>query len=198
MRSFYSVPLALLALTVAAQASSGVPSPANSSVPSCLQVCPYGDLTYTIVVRDLANNTIAGSSVVIDFTNCPAVHLCPPITGRTIREFTNTQGVATFAIKGGGGCANAVLVYADGVLLTSTSTSPSVASPDQNGDLFVNGLDQVALTAKAATDPTADLNCDGVHDAADDAVIAAHIGHYCDGVIPVAPHSWGQLKVHYR
>lgn len=196
MRALYSVPLALLALASVAQGStSGVPSASNSTVPLCMQMCPYGDLTYTVVVRDLANNPIIGSSVVIDFTNCPAVHLCPPITGRTVREFTNAQGIATFAIKGGGGCANAVFVYADGVPLTS---SASVASPDQSGDLFVNGLDQVVLTGKAATDPTADLNCDGTHDAGDDSVIVAHMGHFCDGVVPVAPRSWGRLKVQYR
>ena len=195
MRSFYSVPLALLALTVATQASAAVPSPANSSVPSCLQVCPYGDLTYTVVIRDIANNPVAGSFVQIDFIDCPTFHLCPPPASQNTSQITNPQGVAVFALKGGGGCASSVRVFADGVLMAS---GVSVASPDQDGNLFVTGADQTVLTAKTATDPTADLNCDGTHDAADGNVLTAHIGHYCDGVIPVAPRSWGQLKMHYR
>lgn len=195
MRSFYSVPLALLALVVATQASAGVPSPVNSSVPSCLQACPYGDLTYTVVIRDAASNPVAGATVFLDFLDCPTFHFCPPPAPQNTTQLTNGQGVAVFALKGGGGCANAVRVFADGVLMAS---GVSVASPDQDGDLFVTGADQTVLLTKTATDPTGDLNCDGTTDAADGSVIAAHIGHYCDGVIPVAPHSWGQLKVHYR
>jgi hypothetical protein len=195
MRAFYSVPLALLALAIATAASAGVPSPLNSSVPSCLQVCPYGDLTYTVVIRDLANNPVGGATVVLDFLDCQTFHLCPPPSPPNTTLIANAQGVATFALKGGGGCANAVRVFADGVLMAS---GVSVASPDQDGDLFVTGLDQAALLLKGPADPTADLNCDGVHDAADGNVQVAHMGHYCDGVIPVAPRSWGQLKVHYR
>ena len=194
MRAFYFIPLAQLALVIATHASSGVPSPFNSTAPSCMQVCPYGDLAYTVVVRDLANNPVTSSQVLLDFSNCTAFHLCPPPAPQTYSQVTDAQGVTTFHVKGGGGCANGVRVYADGVLLAS----PSVASPDQDGNLFVSGPDQVALAAKTATDPTADLNCDGTHDVADDTVIAAHMGHFCDGVIPVAPRSWGHLKVIYR
>ncbi len=196
MRAFHLlVPLALLALVVAAQAGLSVPSPFNSNVPSCLRVCPFGDLTYTVVIRDQASSPIVGSVVQIDFINCSTFHLCPPPTPQNTTQSTNGQGVAVFALKGGGGCARSVRVFADGVLMAS---SVSVASPDQDGNLFVTGLDQTVLAAKTAADPTGDLNCNGTHDAADGNVITAHMGHYCDGVIPVAPHSWGQLKVHYR
>ena len=200
MRAFYSVPLTLLALAIALPVSASVPSPNNSTIPPCLQMCPYGDLTYMVVIRDFANNPIPGSAVMLDFSGCPSVRLCPPPGPTTYYAFTNAQGVATFAVKGGGGCTRSVNVYADGVLLTygSGQPNPSVASPDQDGNKFVIVSDQAVLSAKTATDPTADLNCDGTHNAADDAVLSAHLGHYCDAVVPGAPHSWGQLKMQYR
>ena len=200
MRAFYSVPLAVLALIIAMPVSAAVPSPTNSTIPSCLHMCPFGDMTYTVVIRDFANNPIAGSSVVLDFSGCPSVRLCPPPAPPSYSALTNAQGVATFAVKGGGGCISAVNVYADGVWLTygSGQPNPSVASPDQDGNRFVTVSDQAVLSAKTASDPTADLNCDGTHNAADDGVLAAHLGHYCDAFVPGTPHTWGKLKVHYR
>ena len=49
-----------------------VPSPANSTVPPCLVACPLGDISYTVVVRDLAVNPLNGREVSIDFSSCPA------------------------------------------------------------------------------------------------------------------------------
>jgi len=197
MRAFYSVPLALLALALAAPVSAAVPSAANSTVPLCLQMCPLGDLNYTVVVRDIANNPVGGSTVVLDFSSCPAVHLCPP-PNPTTTQVTNALGVATFAVRGGGGCTGLVRVFADGILISPAAGGVSVASPDQDGSLFVNGADQALLLTKGSSDATADLNCDGTHDAADGNVITTHMGHFCDGVVPVAPSSWGQLKLHYH
>ena len=50
---------ALLAAT-ASLATAAVPSPANSTTPPCLAPCPMGDVAFTVVVRDVANNPDRG------------------------------------------------------------------------------------------------------------------------------------------
>lgn len=188
-------------LSFAAAALAGVPSPANSSLPACVTLCPYGDLSFQVVVRDFAANPVPGSAVDLDFGPCPAVALCPPqagdtytVNGRVVRVFTGASGVATFAIRAGGVCdAGSVPIRADGVLLGNRNA----ASPDQNGNLFVTGIDQTIQAGGAAT-PGKDLDCDGSRTAADAGILAAHLGHACTGVVGTAARSWGTLKILYR
>ncbi len=184
--------------------SSGVPSPSNSILDPCMVLCPNGDITYHVTVKDLANNPVSGSTVVLDFSQCAGWMVCPDpgpgitvdIPTRTMRMVSNANGEAFFAAKVGGVCASIVNVYADGVLLKQTA----LRSPDQDGNLAVNGADQAILVAKIAggTDPTGDLNCSATTDSADLVVLGAHINHGCNGIIPVRPGSWGRLKSIYR
>jgi hypothetical protein len=205
---FRSAPvvLALAALALATpSARAAVPSPQNSTVESCLRVCPAGDIHIRVVVRDLANNPIAGSSVLLDFCSCPFITLCPLLGGEPyapsgpcgVVMLTDAAGVAEFPLRAGGVCVGTVNVYADGVNLAQRG---HVASPDQNGDLTVNGTDQALLNAKLGGpyDPTADLNCSGALEAGDQAVQAGHLGHSCAAVVPTLPKSWGTLKTIYR
>jgi hypothetical protein len=215
MRAQRNAPALLLAFicptgSFVAPALGSVPNPTTSTVPACLPVCPLGDLSYAVVVRDVGGAPIPGSMVELEFAGCPQVKLCgpgnpPPPYGfhSTTRIFliTDAQGRATFPVEGGGTCASGVQVFADGVMLTDGIAHQllSVASTDQDGDLFVTGLDTGVMAAKGPSDPTADLDCDGDHDAADAAVLAAHQGHFCRGFIdPVLPGTWGQLKIRYR
>ena len=71
-----TVTIAAFAL-VASAARAAIPSPANSSEDPCIRVCPGGDMNYHIVVRDAANNPVAGASIVMDFCSCPGVVFCP-------------------------------------------------------------------------------------------------------------------------
>jgi len=146
---------------VAAAAMAGVPSPANSSVPACFSLMgsaagspdAYG--TFTITVRDLANNPINGSSVVLDFSG-PHADMVPcddqlngavlvNCVAKTVRQFTDALGQATFTVLGGSnGGGNAVSigsaskVYADGVLLASPGVS--VFDLDDAGGVGANDL----------------------------------------------------------
>jgi len=193
-------------LTLPAVAASGVPSPSNSTVPFCLLGCPAGDMVITIVVRDLANNPVTNSTVVLDFSACPAFTLCPveptdpyiyDAPSRTVRAFTDASGTVRFPLRAGGVCgtANGVRVFADGVFLAGRT----FASPDQNGDLFVNAVDQGIASAKLGfADPTADFDCDGGVTAADLGVVAAHLSHGCSGPTPTRAKSWGSVKIIYR
>ena len=193
------------------QAAAAVPSPVNSSVPACMALCPLGDMPFTVTVRDFANNPIAGSSVVIDFSGCPnGAYICPTRPGdpysvnlvaRTLSMVTPANGTVTFPARVGGvGPAGCAKVFASGVLLGSFA----LASPDQNGNGVATGIvdvDPALFAAKLGTvDPTADFDCSGgAVDPADQLIFNRHLSHSCDGIVDaVQRHTWGSLKSHYR
>jgi hypothetical protein len=202
--------LAMLALA-AASSLAGVPSPANSSLPACMALCPLGDMPFTVTVRDIANNPIAGSTVVLDFSGCPhGAFICqqhPPDPyivdpiARTLRMLTPASGSVTFPARVGGvGPAGCAKVFADGVLLQSYA----LASPDQNGNgvaVTIVDVDEALFLAKVGTvDPTADFDCSGGPvNLADQFIFDRHLSHSCDGIVDaVERHTWGSVKQHYR
>lgn len=196
-------------LGLAPSSSAGVPSPTTSSAPACLVLCPFGDLPVTVVVRDFASNPIANSTVLIDFSNCPTAFLCssPSEPGlivdlptRTVRAFTDATGSVTMhAHVGGTGAAGSVRMYADGVLMRSYG----LATPDQNGNgvaVTIVDVDDAIFAGKlGTTDITADFDCSGLVDAADQLIFFSHLSQACDGFVDAARRStWAQLKLHYR
>ena len=216
MRNFarlqHSLLISSLLALGAVPALAGVPSPANSTVPACMVACPMGGLSFDVVLRDLANNPVANSSVVIDLSQCPDVLICPgsgspadpyivDLPARTLRMFTDAYGLAHFMLRLGGGCGTSgVRVFASGVLLAQVA----FASPDQNGDgmvLYFSPLaDTPLFNAKLGTsDPTADFDCDGDVDSEDEQAFGEHNSHSCEGIGNDARRSsWGWLKSHYR
>lgn len=142
--------LSVGAMLVAGAAYASVPCASCSTLPAGIRLVgttggvadPLG--TFTVTVRDLANNLIANSSVVIDFTgNTPDIRIqsSQPAAGltvdcgtKTVRALTNASGVATFTIVGrstSGAFSGFLLgaIYADGVLLGNRT----VAAYDQDG-----------------------------------------------------------------
>lgn len=173
-------------------AYAGVPDPTRCQVDPCLIVCPNGDFTFHVTVRDVGNNPVPGASVVINLCNCPGVHLCSGACD--VLKVADAAGNATFQIKAGGICT-AAAVTADGVLLAVRV----VASPDQDGDLAVTAADIGIVGAKVGSaDPTADFDCDGSVTPADTAIATSHGGHTCDGPVLTEARSWGSLKAIYR
>jgi hypothetical protein len=158
-------------------------------------VCPDGDFTFHVTVRDIANAPVPGAAVVVNLCNCSSVHLCSGPCD--ILVVADAAGNASFQIKGGGICASGgATVTADGVILATRA----VASPDQDGDLSVTAADIGIINAKESLpyDPGADLNCDGLVSNGDVAIATAHIGHNCQGPVPTEGQSWGKLKAIYR
>ena len=195
----------LILLGGVSHADISVPSPSNSSVPGCLVFCPAGDSTVRIVVRDFANNPIAGSMVVLDFSACDTFVHCPVSpsdpyliddTQKTIRRTTDANGVVLFPVRMGGTCHPVFTrVYADGVLLRYVT----LATFDQDGDLQVSVADQALAQTKVGTfDGSADFDCDLAVTAADVALVGPHIGHVCEQTTTVRHPGWGRLKVRYR
>jgi hypothetical protein len=134
---------------VASVAAAGVPSAANSTVPGGIRLVgskagvpdPHG--TFSIVVRDLANNPLNGASVVIDLSGCGDLNLCSEqldagatvtCPAKTTRKFTDISGTVTFTVLGSShGLASelqgAGRIYANGTLIGS----PTVAAFDLDG-----------------------------------------------------------------
>lgn len=209
-RSLALLPCLLALGLTASGATAAVPSPANSTLPDCMALCPLGDMPFAVVVRDLANNPVIASSVVLDFSLCPGAHICEwwptdpylvDLPTRTLRATTDASGSVTFPARvGGTGGAGSVRVYADGVQLRTYA----LASPDQSGDGLVwnsaGEEDDLMFAARlGTTDPTADFDCDGDVDSSDEVILLYHFSQSCLGWIdPVQKSTWGRLKAHYR
>lgn len=173
--------LCVAGILMASAALANVPSPGNSTLSSAYlavegQTAGQPDLctdgrcgNWTITVRDLSNNLIAGSSVVIDFSGCPDIQVsCDQlnsVTGQTylagkkVSGTTNASGQFVFKAQG---ASNAVLVagnvtsagtnagipcaqvYADGVPMGSLI----VAAYDVNGTAGVTGADAAVVLAE--------------------------------------------------
>ena len=174
---------------------AAVPSPEHSSVDPCLIVCPAGDIAFTVIVRDAADQPVPGSFVQVSFC-AGGVTRCDPLTVCDAGGTTGLDGRIVLHYAAGGTSAAPADVHADGILL---ATRP-IASPDQDGDQSVGAADVAIAQAKLGmVDPTMDLACDqGVVDQADLDVQALHLGHFCDQSVPVQPGSWGKVKALFR
>jgi hypothetical protein len=146
-------------LLAATAAMAGVPSAANSTTPACITLVgntagiPDGYGTFTVTVRDLANNPLNGASVVVDLVNCTDLALCDDqldgaalvnCIAKTTRKFTDALGQVTFTVLGGsngGGNATTLLgggrIYANGTLIAS----PTVSAIDLDGASGVGAND---------------------------------------------------------
>jgi hypothetical protein len=213
MRSFTVVALLTLTATPlpSGAAVAGAPTPATCFVSAPLIVCPAGDSVLLVIVRRF-DNPYPFSNVVVEFFACSSVQF-PPVLGdegydisfpnpadptiRHLFRLADGYGQVEFTIRAGGTCpAGGVNVYASGMRLASRA----VASPDQDGNFGV-GVDDVALAeSKLGTgDPTADFDGDGTVTSADLDILSAHLGHHAPGMAtPVAPRSWGTVKLLYR
>jgi hypothetical protein len=196
--------LGVCGLLIAAVASANVPDPSKSTVPGFIKVggtqttagVPDPTITYTVVVRDFANNPIAGSFVEINFSNCSDTKLCTAVvagqtvdcTNKAVRATTNASGQAIVKVLGAannpgtfvppaiapGAGLGCVRVYADGIQLGTVTA----VDYDQNGSLpsgnGVNGLDFSiaksdvgAVGLGAAYKGRADYNTDGAVNGSD-------------------------------
>ena len=155
---------ALVSLAAAPIVSATTPEPPNASVPCQIQFVglsggtadPSGD--FSVVVRDLAQNPIAGATVVIDFNTCMDLRLasvqphpgvivdCMSGPVGTVQATTDATGTALFRIVGGarnttgavpGAGFKCAGVYADGVFLGRVN----VGAFDQNAVGGVNPTD---------------------------------------------------------
>jgi hypothetical protein len=201
--------LLLICASLAMPAFAGIPDPAHCTVPPCLVLCPAGDDTFTVVVRDIAGNPVSGVRVRLEFASCssgPSIVVCswdccPGLIIDGLHELVRTDsdanGVAKFGAKMGGLCEGSTVgVSAGSVHLADVH----LASPDQNGNLVVGADDaQHVHDLIGTTDPGADFDCDGIVTQADyDWLVNNHGGHSCAGIVPARTPSWGSVKVLYR
>jgi hypothetical protein len=171
-------------LFIASAAMASVPSAGNSTTPNCIPLVgskagvadPHG--SFTIVVRDLANNLINGASVVIDLSNCTDLRMCGDqldvnatvnCAAKTTRKFTDVTGSVSFIVLGGSnGSGNATTllggarIYANGTLLKSP-TAPTF-DLDGSGGVAINDLSVWLKDFGTAGNPAfgrSDYDCNG-------------------------------------
>ena len=151
--------LALSALPSAARATP--PSPANSTVPSCISlVGSHGSVpahafgAFGVTIRDLANNPVPGAMVTVDLSGCPELYLCadqldPDATvncvQKTVSKHADALGMVHFTLLGGSiGAGQAVTplnggkLFWDGQLLGSPTVS--AFDLDGSGGVSINDL----------------------------------------------------------
>lgn len=137
---------------------TGVPSPLNWILPSCIslvgsdgsEASPLG--AFHVVIRDLANNPQPGVEVRVDVSNASDIHLCaqqlaPGIVmecaAGVAMAITDANGIARFTLMGGsnGAPASTLLnggrIYADGTL----GGMPTVSTYDLDGASGVGAND---------------------------------------------------------
>jgi hypothetical protein len=192
-------------LAIAGFVTAGTLIPQKCTVDPRLVLCPAGDLTFHAIIRDGAANLVQNVSVELYLCNSTGWALCASGQPAEIHFFfspcepvalTGADGMATLALKAGGVTSDStVLIRADGVPLAHRF----LASPDQNGDLVVNSVDETIFAAKLGThDLSADFDGDGVVTEADHAILRAHLGHACEMPTATRRSAWGEIKVRYR
>jgi len=148
-------------LLAASAAMAGVPSAANSTTPSCVPLVgssagvPDAFGTFTVIVRDLANNPLSGASVVVDLSGCSELALCNDqldanalvtCISKTTRKFTDGLGSVQFIVLGGGNGSPAATLLGGGKIFANGTliASPTVNAYDENG---IGGLGAADLSA---------------------------------------------------
>jgi len=205
----------LLCAALASSARAGCPDPLKSFAPARLVSCPAGDSVFVVVARFFNNNPVAGRWITLDFRGCAGFRLAPPTatesfgrdpTGRRIWMRSDLNGVAAFAVRGGGACEGGFVSIgmcagdpADTVMGSILLGDRPVVSFDQNGDMVVDQQDVDLANAKLGrSDPSADFDGDGFVTSADVALLSAHFGHEAVAPTPAERGSWGRLKIRYR
>jgi hypothetical protein len=175
--------LAMTAPLAAPAAFAGLPSAGNDTAPACISlVGSNGSVPatawgqFTVIIRDLANNPVAGAFVVVDFSSCFDIAICadqldPDATvncaAKTVRKFSGVDGSVRFTILGsstGSGSASTLLnggrIFSNGQLVQS----PTVSTFDLDGSSGVGANDlSVWLTDFGTGQPygRSDYDCSG-------------------------------------
>jgi hypothetical protein len=140
----------------------------------------------SVTVRDLANNPLVGSLVAFDFSACTDLRIAadqhdPRLVTHCeypmVTALTDAAGVASFTVIGSGiagppSPANALRIYADGVLLGFVS----VAVLDRDGAGGLSGTDLAQWGAdfvSGTNPPRADLDGNGTVSGTDLSLFAA-------------------------
>src|SRR5262249_38832531 len=133
--------------------------------------------TFTVIVRDLANNPLAGASVVVDLAACHDEAICNDqldlsatvnCGAKTTRKFTNGLGSVTFTVLGGSNGAGNASTFLNGGRIFANGTliaSPTVSAFDLDGSNGVGANDLSAwLTDFGSGQPfgRSDYDCSGV------------------------------------
>ena len=180
--------LTAASLLLASVAMAGVPSAANSTAPDCISLVgsnagtPDATGTFTVIVRDLANNPLNGASVVIDVSGCGDLNICNDqldpnalvnCGAKTSRKVTDVTGSVTFIVLGGSnGAGNAIELHGAGRIFANGTQlkAPTISAFDLDGALGIGANDLSAFVTDFASGQPygrVDFDCNGTTGAND-------------------------------
>jgi len=169
-------------LLAASAAMAGVPSAANSTVPACISLVgssagvPDALGSFSVTVRDLANNPLNGASVVIDLSGCTDIAICDDqldvdalvnCAAKTTRKFTDALGNVSFIVLGGSNGAGNATTLLNGAKIYANGTqigNPTAAAYDLDGALGLGANDFSAFLSDFASGIAygrSDFDCSG-------------------------------------
>jgi hypothetical protein len=163
---------------------AGVPG-ANSTTPPCISLvgtragaADQAAGAFQVIVKNLANNPIAGAHVVIDLSGCPDLHLCSDqldpamdidCAAKRVGKFTDALGKVSFTLLGGSnGSGLAVELLGGGKIFENGTLigSPTVSAFDLDGasGVGINDLSAWLTDLVAPGNPPfgrSDFDCSG-------------------------------------
>jgi hypothetical protein len=180
-----------------ARAQRNPPSMGNSTIPVFIHLvgstAGVHDTTagrFTVVIRDIANNPVSNSFVVVDFSSCPDIRIASDqlnpnytvnCTYHTVGAYTNVEGKVVFTLLGSSWDAGtysglgAVYLYSDGWRLGS----PIASVFDLNGSSGVSAADLsfcVGDLGSHSYRARSDFNGDGMLTAGDLSLLLGELG----------------------
>ncbi|MBD3333483.1 hypothetical protein GF356_11605 [candidate division GN15 bacterium] len=169
----------------------GAPFCDSVTTDPCMVICPQGDITHVVTVTDSCGNPVCDPNMWIDFSDCPT-NSCPDSTGvdnwpivypdscdpATGQHFFNPAAGSQDCI----GCEATLYVNGD------PCRNLDARFLDIDGDLCVTDTDFLSSGALCN-----DYNCDGVVDATDQTIHAAHLGHCCGSSNEINGYKWHDL-----
>ncbi len=153
----------------------------------CLVICPLGDISHEVVLKDSCGNPICDPGLALNFANC-AAEPCPgehpdwPLVYADSCD--NATGTHWFSVKASSlDCIDCFVdvTLADGTICRRLETK----FLDINNDKCVTPNDW--LGGVAGLPPCNDYNCDGVTDSLDMAIHDSHLDHCCADQCPPGP-----------
>jgi hypothetical protein len=178
-------------------ARADTPDPRNCIAPDVLVAAPSGGFTYSVTLRNAANQPTPGATAILDFNSAAGILVCEdqdPDHDRRIVGTAGANGVVTFAVRAGGSGAGTLSVVAQGFVLATVS----VRTMDFDGDMDVDANDRAALAALVGTaGPAGDFDDNGTVNATDQALLEQRFGGNC-ALLDARPATWGSVKDLYR
>ncbi len=151
------------------------------TAPSCLNICPEGDVLYTAQILDSCGNPVCDlAGTYIDFSSCQLVRPCPNYHPDWPRVYPDSCDPATgkhfWSIHAISECS-----VCDPTLVITDGNGNQIACKTLTARLFDTDFSMCVDQADFIGQLCNDYDCNGTVDAFDQGIWQNHFGHCCAG-----------------